>query len=562
MTPLTNIGIHAIAAYDRKSLLQSGVKVTGTQSGSHPVSITLSSDRQTVVIHPVQPFAFGETVHVEFSARLVGGTIVVDTFDFQTSRKMIFSAPPNSEVQESPLYSAAEQDTSHGRIPIMNVVVDDSATPGTIYFSNLGFSIIPDSSYLFTLNEHGAIIKQRLLPYNHAFDFKMQPNGLLTYFDWNAAKYYGMDTAWNIVDSFQVADGYLPDAHDLIVFPDGGYALLAVEQRSEDLHAAVVRGDSTAIVSGGVIQIFDKSRNQIFNWRGFDHYEITDAIHENLTEHIIDFEHANSLDFDSAGNIIMSNRHLCEVTKINGQTGDIMWRLGGAHSSFRLVGDSVWFSYQHSARLLPNGHLTLFDNSDFDSVEGAHEYFQHSRAVEYQLDTNAWTAQVVWQYHHTPETYGSAMGYVERLPNGNTLISWGADTLAITEVRPDNSTAFEMAMMYSNYSYRAIKYPAPMDTPVVHMAVGHGSNSQQPLRVDVDMNGAITIENPTFEDQHVSMVVADVLGREVSTVSDMVVSTSSRRTFHLNSQQWHSGTYFFVLRSKSVAISQEFELLN
>src|SRR5207248_447203 len=147
------------------------------------------------------------------------------------------------------------------------------------------------------------------------------------------------------------------DVHELRMFPNGGYALIGTSDtlmaRSDLLPGST---DSKRVhVIGNTIEIFDANKKSIFLWRGIDHYGITDV--DTISKQIklssdtnVDFEHANSLDFDSKGNILISNRHLCEVSLIDRSTGEFLWRLGGRRNQFTLLGDSVWFSYQHSAR--------------------------------------------------------------------------------------------------------------------------------------------------------------------------------------------------------------------
>ncbi|GIT32243.1 MAG: hypothetical protein Ct9H300mP2_3220 [Candidatus Neomarinimicrobiota bacterium] len=48
-----------------------------------------------------------------------------------------------------------------------------------------------------------------------------------------------------------------------------------------------------------------------------------------LTAQVIDYVHANAIELDNDGNILLSCRHMDEITKINHQTGEIIWRLGG-----------------------------------------------------------------------------------------------------------------------------------------------------------------------------------------------------------------------------------------
>ena len=43
-----------------------------------------------------------------------------------------------------------------------------------------------------------------------------------------------------------------------------------------------------------------------------------------------DYDHPNAIGFDRDGNYIVSWRNLGQVTKIDAQTGQVLWRLGGA----------------------------------------------------------------------------------------------------------------------------------------------------------------------------------------------------------------------------------------
>ena len=77
-----------------------------------------------------------------------------------------------------------------------------------------------------------------------------------------------------------------------------------------------------------------------------------------LTAPVVDYVHGNSMEQDVDGNILISARHLNEITKIDRQTGDIVWRMGGRHNEFTLIGDTEFFTRQHSARRTPTGTLT------------------------------------------------------------------------------------------------------------------------------------------------------------------------------------------------------------
>jgi hypothetical protein len=85
------------------------------------------------------------------------------------------------------------------------------------------------------------------------------------------------------------------------------------------------------------------------------------------------------------------------------------------------------------------------------------------------LDEANKIATLVWAYSHPDvdgnPVYFDAMGSVQRLPNGNTLIGWGWDYQHsgfpnITEVKPDSTIVWEAVFTDSKnlVSYRARKY--------------------------------------------------------------------------------------------------------
>jgi hypothetical protein len=228
--------------------------------------------------------------------------------------------------------------------------------------------------------------------------------------------------------------------------------ILGDNYETVDMSQIVPGGSKDATVEGSILQELDKNKNVIFQWRSWDHYQITDATHENLTALNIDYVHANAIEIDTDGNILLSARHLDEITKINSQTGDIIWRWGGKNNQFTFVNDSIAFSHQHAIRILPNDDKIFFDNGNFHTPP-------FSRAVEYNLDEVKKTAVLVWQFRNNPDIFGSALGYVQRLANGNTLISWGQADTTLSEVTPEGTVALQMTLPVSDWTYRVYRLP-------------------------------------------------------------------------------------------------------
>ncbi len=571
--PGTDIGIRAIGAYDASALVKQSFVAIGSISGAHPLTVHLSRDRTMAIFHSATPFSYDEEVHFAMRTELIGGRMIADSIYFTTMIRPAQPIPSWFQNEGLPRTNASGIVHTMGvegdSLPPFTVTVDDSATPGTIYFDNFGFVGLPNQCFNFNADEHGVVLKDQELPGESSRDFKLQPNGLSTYLDIDAGAFIGIDSNWNIADTF-AAINYATDQHELRVFPDGSYALLGDSYTNVDMLQYIPDGYDSALVIGDVIQTFDPDGNLIFQWRGIDHYDVADSKYEDLTATEIDFEHANSLDFDSSGNILLSNRHLCEISDINGVTGDFIWRLGGAHNQFTLVGDSMWFSFQHDARWIPSGNLTIFDNSNYDTItSGNGTWIQKSRAVEYTLDTAAKTATLVWQYHHTPETFSDAMGSVERLPNGNTFIGWGDDdSISMTEIRPDKTTAFEMDMGSNNVSYRAVKDVNGFGTIGILDTTGAKVSSSSnvsaagnTLGIETGMGGTPSAIFSLNQTQLVTLTLYDMTGRAVKTVlaSEMEASGNHEIPFDLSSLP--NGAYECVLTTEHGALTQSFAIL-
>jgi len=233
---------------------------------------------------------------------------------------------------------------------------------------------------------------------------------------------------------------------------------MAYDAETVDMSTVVVGGKTNATVTGLIVQELDPSRNVIFEWRSWDHVALLDSTAV-LTEQQIDLVHGNALALANDGNLLVSNRNLSEITKINLQTGDVMWRLGGKASTLRFIGGQP-FAFQHDVRQLPNGDITVFDN------QGNAPKTAPSQALEYTIDETKKTATQVWSFTHNPPVFATFMGDTQRFANGDTFVDWGAPSPATgysyfnaTEVGPDGSVLFDLAFDPPYVSYRAFRFP-------------------------------------------------------------------------------------------------------
>jgi hypothetical protein len=447
--------------------------------------------------------------------------------------------------------------------PAIHITKFDNPAPGNIYLDNFKFSNNDSGAYLIVLDNAGNIIYAKSLWGRFAQDFKPQPNGMYTYFDAGALtfKFFGLDSNFNLTDSFEAANGYTTDSHELIFLPDGGYALLAQTDSNADLSKLFSSGKPNSTVETGILQAFDAKKKLVFEWRTQDHFALTDATYPDVASGTFDFTHCNAIVYDPTDStFLLSSRNLDEITKISRKDGHIIWRWGGSHNEFKFVNDSLIFSRQHAVRKLANGNILLFDNGTFH-----HTAQPFSRAVEYSLDEQAKVATKVWEYHHDPDVYGNAMGYVQQLANGNRLICWGGcDSVAVTEVTPEGKTAFELKFDPGIYSYRAYKFT---DAEIKAMQFKSGVSPRQAIPFSLDQNypnpfGISTVINFNIVDRSpVDLIVYDAVGRQIRTLFHGTADVGSYSA-KFDGTGLPSGTYFYKLNTNSGSLTKILTLLH
>src|SRR6266850_147975 len=481
--PETNIILRPGGIVDASSIFGGALfQVSGSSSGSHEGRIRLSDDGQTVTFQPYLPFSYGEEVTCVAGSGLwtdTRGLVLPGRFTFTIAgpeRESLRDFPaPGDEGEGLPFSTSsggapalggrapragAMAESLPADFPNIRASVYGTPAPGRLFVTDLHFNIfgIRYPSYLMILENDGSPYFYRQLTWT-AHDFKMQPSGKLTYFDGDARAFYELNAHYAVVDSFRCGNGYTTDSHDLVLLPNGHALLMAYDTQIIDMSLIAPGGRFGARVIGLIIQELDQQKNVVFQWRSWDHFEITDIWDPTLlARSVVDYAHGNSIAADPQGNLIISSRHMSEVTKISRSTGEILWRMGGRKNQFTFVNDPIPVSYQHDAKLLPNGHLTLFDNGNYHVP-------QFSRAVEYAIDETERTATLVWQYRLQPDVFGRLVGSVQRLPNGNTLICWGATSPSATEVAPDGSIVWDLRFDENVTTYRAFRFEWPPVRP-------------------------------------------------------------------------------------------------
>ena len=244
---------------------------------------------------------------------------------------------------------------------------------------------------------------------------RMLPNGDLI------AIYVGAaDTPWGygmvkLDRESNVLWSYLAHTHhDFDIAPDGRIIAPTNEFRRDkvagldkleepylDDFLVVLSPDGKETKKISLLRALTKSRFKLLNL-AIPSYGLGDPLHTNSVQYI-DGALAKSFPFGKEGDVLVSFRDMSAIAVVSLEEEKVTWAMRGP-----------WL-WQHQARLLPNGHITLFDNLGGFRADNA------ARVLEVDPKSGA----VVWSYRgddnnplHSPLRSGAIV-----LPNDNVLIT-------------------------------------------------------------------------------------------------------------------------------------------
>lgn len=264
--------------------------------------------------------------------------------------------------------------------------------------------------------------------------------------------------------------------HDLIEIPNGNF-IIPVSQTG---------------IGTGLDQIIEVDRATGDVIRQWDLREILDVDRFDLLWQSFDWVHVNSVWYDERDESLLvsgRNQGVFKVSKENelqwilaphrgwgqaGVNGDgprtadfLLTAIDGIQNFYNEdiqngMERATFFDWpwgQHSAQLLDNGHVLLFDNGWKRYFENAGQQ-GHSRAVEYQVDEFNKTVRQIWEYgkDRHQETFSENISSVSHLPQTfNRLFCPGnihnAELIGgkVVEITiPRNTVVFEANIHYKN----------------------------------------------------------------------------------------------------------------
>ena len=348
------------------------------------------------------------------------------------------------------------------RPPPVHVHVRARATaPGYIFIAPKGH--VAQAGPLI-LDDQGHVVWFRPLQTRGVTDFRVQRfrgRPVLTW--WRGSRpgkpgtggYTIADTSYRTIATVRPGNGLVGDIHEFLITPRDT-ALLTI---FNEIH---VNGRN---VDEGVVQELDIATGRVlFEWHSGSHVALRESYASPPEKRSVPFDyfHVNSIDVDTDGNLLVSARNTHAVYKIDRRSGKILWRLGGKRSDFTL-GPHARFAWQHDARRLPDGTLSLFDN------EAGPRVGTQSRGIVLRLDMRRMHATLVRSFVHDPPLVAVDQGNMQRLADGHFLVGWGHEPW-YTEFAANGDVRLDAQFGGDDNSYRAYRFTwigRPVEAPAV-----------------------------------------------------------------------------------------------
>ncbi|HEX5801156.1 MAG TPA: arylsulfotransferase family protein [Gaiellaceae bacterium] len=351
------------------------------------------------------------------------------------------------------------------------------------------------------LDDEGEVVWFRPLDTHGVTDFRVQRydgRPVLTWWRGQSERGIGdghfviLDDAYREIATVSAGNGLTGDIHEFLI-TDRDTALILVYHRvPRDLRP--LGGPARGEIWDNIVQELDIATGRVlFEWHSLDHVAPAESYapvpdpEKGEEADAYDYFHVNSVDVDDDGDLIVSARNTHAVYKLDRDTGEVIWRLGGKESDYAL-GPGVRFAWQHDARRQPDDTLTLFDNVAAEEDEGG-----ASRVIVLRLDDEPRRATLERSYRHPTGLLSTTQGNAQFLPGGHVFVGWGSQRW-FTEFDSDGDVAFDGSFGSEGAdSYRAYRFRwvgRPVEAPAVAVEPGEGDERWV---VHVSWNGATEV---------------------------------------------------------------------
>jgi hypothetical protein len=474
------------------------VSVVGAHSGAHPGRLRAYSQGDGASFLPNSPFEAGERVSVHATVltdRSQAGTRTGKTiaFGFRVDTPYsTTSVPPFPNPQATPA-DYQSFDTLPGlQAPILSVTVADRDPGGGDILATNGPGPGQYGPLIYT--PRGKLVWFDRLPQGRAAENlsvqSYEGRRALTFWQGKVLSLgFGqgedvvMNSHYQTVARIPGGNGLQADLHDFQVAPHDVSYTTAFNAIRCDL--SPVEGARNGVILDTAVQEIDMNTGLVrWEWHSLDHVAASESETTTPTKPTPwDWFHINSIDLEPNGNIFISARSTWAGYQIEAGSGNVLWRLGGLKSSFKM-GPGTETAWQHDGRILPDGLITFFDDGSNPPIHS------QSRGLRIALDFKTRRARLVSAYTHPdPPLLAPSQGNMQTLPDGNAVIGYGG-VPAITEFAPGGSLVFDAHLPYDMSFYRAFRFPwsgRPSSPPAI---LANLNDTGEATIVHMSWNGA------------------------------------------------------------------------
>jgi hypothetical protein len=438
----------------------SKISVVGSRTGVHTGRLLAYSQGNGASFVPSKPFAQGETVTVNAQLR-TGGAVQPLVDGFTVAYQDTITTTPEAIHPGSPGDLQGFRSRPDLRPPTVTVTARSAAVASGDEF--LAPYDGPGQSGPMILDPAGGLVWFKALPkYTSATNLRVQEYAgkpVLTWWQGDISVHgFGqgedviLDSAYAPIAHVRAGNGLQADLHDFQLTPQGTALITAFDPIHCNLSSA--GGPVDGAVTDGTFQEIDVRTGLVmFQWTSLDHVALDESYSPANTSNTafpFDFFHINSLNLDPDGSLLISARNTWTTYDIQPQTGQIVWQLGGKHSSFAL-GPGAATAWQHDPRELTNGTFSIFDNGASPTVHS------QSRGIVVSLEPQSKTATLVSQFTHPSPLLAYSQGNIQALANGDWFIGWG-EVPDFSEFSPTGQLLFDAHFPAGDKSYRALRF--------------------------------------------------------------------------------------------------------
>lgn len=287
-----------------------------------------------------------------------------------------------------------------------------------------------------------------------------------------------LDSHYQTIKELRAGRHKIIDKHEFHIIDEKTGLVQIYQPVPRDLTLYAKSEEQQWIVDAIFQEIDIESGEVLFEWRSLDWISPDESIlpiNEGQagsgfnSSDAWDYFHINSVDKNEEGDYLLSARDAAALYKINGTSGEVIWKLGGLpelSSDFKI---DFQFSFQHHARFISrNGSkevISFYDNSAHgtENKDGKTvSYAETSSGKVIEVDNKEFTAHLLREFLPPDDLLSKSQGSTQVLSDGHVIVNWGSKG-AVTEYNSKDEAVFhayfDSDLLGENVeNYRAFKF--------------------------------------------------------------------------------------------------------